>query len=112
MTTTETKPTAKVPDKRACGTCRRLTADGKPVEHEECAGRAQLIEAPDAPGYEVLTEMTMEEKAALPARFHIPVFDDLGRPKAWLCAVCWEEGVATRWPCATAQKHGTEVFTR
>ena len=99
-------------DKNACGTCRANVADGKPVEHEECAARAQLIEAPDAPGYEDLTELTLEQKAALPARFHVPVFDDLGRPKAWLCAVCWDEGIVSGWPCATASEKGTEVFTR
>jgi hypothetical protein len=99
-------------DKNACGTCRARTADGKPVQHEECAARAQLIEAPDAPGYEELAEMTLEQKAALPARFHIPVFDDCGSPKAWLCAVCWDEGVTSQWPCATACQKGAEVFTR
>lgn len=99
-------------DKNACGTCRRLVADGKPVEHEECAARAQLIEAPDMPGYEALIEMTMEQKAALPARFHIPVFDPDGSPKLWLCAVCWGDCVVTQWPCATASERGTEVFTR
>jgi len=99
-------------DKNACGTCCSLVADGKPVEHDECAARAQLIEAPDAPSYEDLSEMTLVEKTALPARFHIPVFDADGRPNLWLCAVCWEEGVVTRWPCTTAIRKGTEVFTR
>lgn len=99
-------------DKNACGTCRSLVADGKPVEHEECAARAQLIEAPDVPDWEALTELTMEQKAALPARFHTPVFDDLGQPNLWLCAVCWDEGVVTKWPCTTAYKKGAEVFTR
>jgi hypothetical protein len=99
-------------DKNACGTCRTRTAAGKPVEHEECAARAQLIKAPDAPGYEDLADMTLEQKADLPARFHIPVFDDMGSPKAWLCAVCWDHCIVTRWPCATAYEHGTEVFTR
>ena len=99
-------------DKNACGTCRANVADGKPVEHEECAARAQLTEAPDAPGYEDLTELTLEQKAALPARFHVPVFDDLGRPNLWLCAVCWDEGIATQWPCPTACEKGTEVFSR
>lgn len=99
-------------DKNACGTCRRRVADGQPVEHEECAARAQLIEAPDAPSYEDLTEMTMEQKAALPARFHTPRFDDCLSPKAWLCAVCWDEGIVSGWPCATASEKGAEVFSR
>lgn len=99
-------------DKNACGTCRSRAADGRPLEHEECAARAQLIEAPDAPSYEDLTDLTLEQKAALPARFHVPVFEDLGSPKAWLCAVCWDEGTVSRWPCATASEKGAEVFTR
>lgn len=103
---------SRTADKNACGTCRHLVSVGKPVEHQECAARAQLIEAPDAPGYEQLIEMTMEEKAALPARFHVPAFDDCGSPKLWLCAVCWGDCIVTQWPCATAVKHGTEVFTR
>ncbi|WP_329521226.1 hypothetical protein [Spirillospora sp. NBC_01491] len=98
--------------KNACGTCRSRTADGKPVEHEECAARAQIVEAPDAPGYEDLAEMTLEHKAALPARFHVPVFEALGSPQMWLCAVCWDEGTTSRWPCATASEKGAEVFTR
>lgn len=56
-------------------------------------------------------DLTAEEKAALPARFHTPAFDNLGRPNAWLCRVCWGDGWVTQWPCATAQKHGAEVFT-
>ena len=101
----------KIADKNACGTCRFLTSIGDPVEHEECAARAQLIEPPDMPGYDELPE-TMEQRAALPARFHLPRFDDLVRPNMWLCTVCWEDGLSTQWPCATALKHGTEVFTR
>lgn len=108
----QTDAPARTADKNACGTCRSRVTDGKPVEHEECAARAQLIEAPDAPHYEDISVLTLEQKAALPARFHIPVFDDLGSPKAWLCAVCWEEGVATRWPCTTAYEQGAAVFTR
>lgn len=99
------------PDKNACGSCRARVAVGQTVEHEVCAARAQLIEAPDAPGYEDLCELTLEEKAALPARFHVPVFDDLGRPNMWLCAVCWVEGTVTQWPCTTARRNGAEVFT-
>jgi hypothetical protein len=99
-------------DKNACGTCRTLTADGKPVEHEECAARAQLIEAPDAPDFEDLAELTLEQKAALPARFHVPRFVDSATPQMWLCAVCWDEGGASQWPCATASEKGAEVFTR
>ncbi|MFC9269009.1 hypothetical protein ACFTXJ_14700 [Streptomyces zhihengii] len=95
----------------ACGTCRDRTADGKTVEHDECAQRATLIEAPDMPDYELIVEMTDQEKADLPARFHIPRFDDCGKPNAWLCAVCWGDGWSTQWPCATATKHGTQVFT-
>ncbi|WP_327223093.1 hypothetical protein OG229_02795 [Streptomyces platensis] len=98
-------------DPGACGTCRSRVRDGLPVEHDECAARATLLEAPGHPYYEDLVDLTAEEKAALPARFHTPAFDNLGRPNAWLCRVCWGDGWVTQWPCATAQKHGAEVFT-
>ncbi|MFE7237254.1 hypothetical protein [Streptomyces sp. NPDC057580] len=98
-------------DESACGTCRDNVANGKQVEHDGCARRTLLLEAPDMPSYEVLVEMTMEEREALPARFHVPQFDDLGVPNAWLCRVCWTEGVVTSWPCNTAMKHGATVFT-
>lgn len=98
-------------DPSACGTCRERTAEGETVEHDGCAQRSLLFDAPDMPDYEVLIEMTEQEKADLPARFHIPRFDDVGKPNAWLCAVCWGEGWVTGWPCATAMKHGTQVFT-
>lgn len=102
----------RVADTNACGTCRGRAANGQQVEHARCAARAQLAEAPDHPSYELLTELNEQQKADLPARFHIPVFDDLGKPNAWLCAVCWGDGWVTGWPCATAQKQGTEVFSR
>ena len=98
-------------DPSACGTCRGLAADGKPVKHDECQQRATLLQAPDHPHYELLAGFSLEENEQLPARFHIPVFDDLGKPNSWLCAVCWEEGTVVGWPCATAVKYGTEVFT-
>jgi hypothetical protein len=98
-------------DESACGTCRNNVANGKQVEHDGCARRTLLLEAPDMPSYEVLIGMDMSEREALPARFHVPVFDDLGKPNAWLCRVCWTEGVVTSWPCNTAMKHGAKVFT-
>lgn len=98
-------------DPSACGTCRSLSEAGKPVKHEGCAQRATLLHAPDHPHYEILAGFSLEENAKLPARFHVPVFDDCGVPNSWLCAVCQEEGVVTGWPCATAAKYGTQVFT-
>jgi len=98
-------------DPNACGTCRGNAEAGKPVKHDECQQRATLLQAPDHPDYEILAGFSLEENANLPARFHVPVFDDCGKPNAWLCAVCWEEGVVTGWPCATAVKYGTKVFT-
>ncbi|MEU9498193.1 hypothetical protein [Streptomyces sp. NPDC048196] len=96
----------------ACGTCRSRVRDGLPVEHDECAARATLFEAPGHPDYEELGDLTDEEKVALPAQFHTPVFDNLGKPNAWLCRVCWGDGWVTQWPCATAQRHGARVFTQ
>lgn len=98
-------------DPSACGTCRSNVEAGQPVEHDACAQRATLLQAPDHPYYELLAGFSLEENAKLPARFHIPVFDDCGKPNAWLCAVCWEEGQVVGWPCATATKYGTKVFS-
>ncbi|MFM9703655.1 hypothetical protein [Streptomyces galilaeus] len=104
-----TKSTAADPS--ACGTCRGNAAAGEPVEHDGCAQRATLLHAPDHPYYEILIGFSLEENEQLPARFHVPVFDDCGTPKLWLCAVCQEEGQVVGWPCATATKYGTQVFT-
>lgn len=98
-------------DPSACGTCRSNTAKGKPVVHDECAQRATLLRSPDHPYFEILAGFSLEENAKLPARFHVPVFDDCGVPNSWLCAVCQDEGTVTAWPCATATKYGTQVFT-
>lgn len=98
-------------DPAACGTCRGLAEAGEPVKHDECQQRATLLQAPDHPDYEILAGFSLEENAKLPARFHIPVFDDCGKPNAWLCAVCWEDGVVTGWPCKTATEQGTKVFS-
>jgi hypothetical protein len=99
------------PDPSACGTCCTLSASGRPIEHDECSARAVLLEAPDQPSYEALVDLTEEQRAALPARFHTPWFDRDGTPNAWLCRVCWGDGWVTRWPCKTAVQHGTAVFT-
>lgn len=98
-------------DPSACGTCRGNVQAGEPVEHDGCAQRATLLQAPDHPHYEILAGFSLEENEKLPARFHVPVFDDCGVPNSWLCAVCQEEGVVVGWPCATAMKYGTKVFT-
>ncbi|TXS48899.1 hypothetical protein [Streptomyces sp. OR43] len=95
----------------ACGTCQSNVQAGKRVEHEECSQRATLLQAPDHPDYELLAGFSLEENAKLPVRFHIPVFDDCGEPNSWLCAVCWEDGVVSQWPCKTATEQGTRVFT-
>jgi hypothetical protein len=74
-------------------------------------GAARLIEAPDMPCYETLAGLTLEELEALPARFHIPRFDDCGQPNLWYCVPCsCTEGLVVAWPCTTAVKHGREVF--
>lgn len=73
--------------------------------------RAILLDAPDHPWVEELPE-TLEERRQLPARFHIPMWLDTCEPKSWICAVCWDEGTATSWPCETAATNGGEVFAR
>ncbi|TMS00136.1 hypothetical protein [Nonomuraea basaltis] len=73
--------------------------------------RAILLEAQDMPGYDMLPD-TLEERQQLPARFHVPRWDGVGEPNLWLCAVCWDEGTVTQWPCKAASEHGGEVFAR
>lgn len=98
-------------DPSACGTCRGNVQAGGQVKHDECAQRATLLPAPDAPGWELITGMSEEELRALPPRFHIPVFMDSCTPTMWVCAVCWGDGWSTQWPCPTAYEQGTKVFT-
>jgi hypothetical protein len=61
------------------------------------------------PGYDELPD-GLEARAALPARFHIPVWDGTSSHPSFLCAVCWDDGECTSWPCATAAAHGGEVL--
>ena len=97
----------------ACGTCKQLFLTLRPIEHESCKMRAVLATAPDAPDYEELLDLTEQQRTELPARFHTPVFVDSGAPALWLCAVCGNaDGSGAVWPCATATKHGREVFER
>ena len=37
--------------------------------------------------------------SSLPGIYHLPAFDGLGQPNAWLCSVCWTDGVMNGWPC-------------
>ncbi|MEU1506467.1 hypothetical protein [Kitasatospora sp. NPDC005748] len=101
----------EIADPAACGTCWRLALAGQPTEHPACARRAVLLPAPDAPDYEDLADLTNEQKAALPARFHIPAWEGNAVPHSWVCAVCWGDGWTTRWPCKSAIENGDEVFT-
>lgn len=98
-------------DPSACGTCKASVAAGGQVKHDECAQRALLLPAPDAPAWELITGLSEEELAALPARFHVPAFVESSTPKAWVCAVCWGDGWSTQWPCKTAVEQGLRVFT-
>lgn len=67
---------------------------------------------PDQPCYEELVEMTMEQRRALPARFHTPYWLDASVGAAFICRVCWdgEEMEVTAWPCPKAEREGREVF--
>ena len=98
-------------DPSACGTCRSAVEAGEQVEHDGCAKRATLIQAPDHPSYELITGLSEEELAALPPRFHVPAYMESSSPQLWVCAVCWGDGWVTGWPCKTAVKHGLRVFT-
>ncbi|MER5420366.1 hypothetical protein [Streptosporangium roseum] len=72
---------------------------------------AVMFEASDHPGYEALIDLTLEQRELLPARFHVPHWLDTCTPQSWVCAVCWDEGATTSWPCTAAMKNGGEVFT-
>jgi hypothetical protein len=98
-------------DPSACGTCKTSVEAGGQVKHDECAQRALLLPAPDAPAWELITGLSEEELAALPPRFHVPAYMESSTPQMWVCAVCWGEGWVTGWPCKTAVKHGLRVFT-
>ena len=63
----------------------------------------------DLPGYDSTWELTEEERIALPAEYHQPVWMDLTAPKSWICAQCWGEGTMTSWPCAVAERDGKRV---
>jgi hypothetical protein len=54
-------------------------------------------------------ELTDEERLALPAEFHRPVFDGLGAPHSWICSACWGDGFTTSWPCEPATRGGLTV---
>ena len=54
-------------------------------------------------------ELTYEQRVALPAPFHKPLFDGLGKPNSWICAVCWDESLQTSWPCTPAVVGGVEL---
>ena len=54
-------------------------------------------------------ELSVPQRLALPAAFHRPVWDDLGRPRSWLCAVCYGDGWVTPWPCSVAGSDGGAV---
>jgi hypothetical protein len=65
--------------------------------------------ADDHPIYERLVDMTMEQKAALPTRFHVPAWSE-STPGLFICSVCWDEGAMTPWPCAAVSKVGWALF--
>lgn len=69
------------------------------------AGEAQHEAKPDVD----LLDMTEEERMALPATYHRPLFDGLGEPHSWICEVCWGDGWQTSWPCDPATSGGLEL---
>jgi len=62
--------------------------------------------APEPEAMRLAAEMTEEERVALPAECHRPVWNGLGTPHLWACAVCWGEGTMTSWPCEPARAGG------
>jgi hypothetical protein len=56
-----------------------------------------------------LPDLTDDEREALPAAYHRPVFDGMARPHSWICAACWGDGWTTQWPCEPATAGGLEL---
>ena len=56
-----------------------------------------------------MAELDADQRAALPAEYHRPLFDALGQPRAWVCTACWGDGWTTSWPCAAAVSGGVEL---
>lgn len=57
-----------------------------------------------------IVELTYEQRVALPARYHRPLFQDLSTPSYWMCTACWDDdGLTTAWPCKPATDGGLEV---
>lgn len=56
-----------------------------------------------------ITELTEDQRKALPAHYHRPFFDALSTPSAWVCEVCWGDGWSTQWPCLPARDGGIEL---
>lgn len=54
-------------------------------------------------------ELTEEERIALPAEYHQPVWMDLTTPKSWICSQCWGDGWQSEWPCKVAAENGKAV---
>lgn len=65
--------------------------------------------APEGVTVDTAYELDPDVRHALPPQFHQPMFEGLATPTAWLCAVCWDDGQVTRWPCHVASAHGPEV---
>ena len=70
-------------------------------------GRDPMRFAPD--GRSVVEELTYAERQALPPVYHQPVWYDLCTPKLWACAVCWDEGEMSGWPCKAAERDGGPI---
>lgn len=56
-----------------------------------------------------LLELTEEQRKALPPEYHRPYFEGLGRPRSWICEVCWGDGWNQQWPCDAALQHGVDL---
>jgi hypothetical protein len=82
----------------------------EPKDTSRPGQRARIIEPKDQPDHETLAGLTEQQLAALPARFHTPEWMPAEVGAAFVCRVCHGEGWVTAWPCATARKHGAEVF--
>lgn len=92
---------------RAVETILRDVADaleGRPAGERS----GEPVPAPTI-SHDDLLDLTYEQRQALPARHHRPHFDRLATPHSWICAVCWDHGLTTGWPCEAATAGGVEI---
>lgn len=92
---------------RVAGTLEAANAGDVRLTSDPLPDRDPLRLAPD--GRSVNEELTYLERRALPAVYHQPFWDGNASPAAWICQVCWDDGVSHAWPCTPAKRGGGAI---